>query len=100
MEKKRKKKISLEVIIGVIILIIAVSICLLVIKKAYDRGDNRRVYIACGCGCCDEDYEERCLYYSQGDSIEEIIQADIEISENPSCEILGCSKGIKYSYCD
>ena len=98
--EKKKKRLLIEIGVGVVLLVIAGLISLIVIKKAYDKGDVRESYVACGCGCCDEAYEERCLYHANGDDIDQIIEEDIKIAQNPSCEIVGCSKGISYSYCD
>lgn len=58
-------------------------------------------YIACGCGCCGGvEPDKRCLYHSKGDSLEEVIQADRISAHSPSCPMMGCSKGVRYIYCD
>jgi hypothetical protein len=57
-------------------------------------------YIACGCGCCSmENPRIECLYKSQGDSIQKIIDQDKNASKNPSCAVMGCAFPTKYVYC-
>lgn len=58
-------------------------------------------YIACGCGCCgDEFISKKCLFRSKGDDLEAIVQSDKEAQKDPNCATMGCSLGIKYVYCD
>ncbi|MFA6048634.1 MAG: hypothetical protein WC792_01630 [Candidatus Micrarchaeia archaeon] len=59
-------------------------------------------YVACGCGCCGgmADYPAQCLYHSKGDSLDKIIQEDLQSASSPSCATMGCSRGINYTYCD
>jgi hypothetical protein len=62
-------------------------------------------YISCGCGCCsfDEPIEEiakdECLYKSEGDNIQDIINRDRSLSPD-DCAAVGCSFPIRYVYCD
>lgn len=59
-------------------------------------------YVACGCGCCTgiEPLEEKCLYRSKGDDINTIIELDQKATQNPNCAVEGCSRGIRFRYCD
>lgn len=57
-------------------------------------------YIACGCGCCEMQPQEECLYRLKGDDLNKIIEEDKKMRENPICRAAGCSRGIKYTYCD
>jgi hypothetical protein len=58
-------------------------------------------YTACGCGCCGGTKpQEKCLYHSKGDNMDEIIQADKKLQSSSSCAAMGCSLGLKYRYCD
>jgi len=59
-------------------------------------------YIACECGCCGgtEPAETVCLYASQGDTIQKIMEEDQIASQQSICTVAGCSLGIKYIYCD
>jgi parallel beta-helix repeat protein len=69
--------------------------------KRVENVSEIQSYIACGCGCCD-DIEPLvvCLYHSKGDDIQKIIKEDQEAAQNPDCALVGCSRGIKYVYCD
>ena len=65
------------------------------------RRNEVQSYIACGCGCCGgEEPAVKCLYYSKGDDIKKIIEEDKKAAQDPICPTVGCSKGIKYIYCD
>ena len=58
-------------------------------------------YIACGCGCCDLDNPKvECLYKSNGDSLQKIIDEDKKSSQSPDCNVVGCNLPVKYIYCD
>lgn len=58
-------------------------------------------YTACGCGCCSNTIPKNvCLFKSKNDSIEKIIQEDIDTKSSPQCSVVGCSAGITYKYCD
>lgn len=60
-------------------------------------------YIACGCGCCSGlqlEPEEQCIYHANGDNLQNIIDLDKVIAQNPDCANQGCSFGKKYLYCD
>jgi len=59
-------------------------------------------YVDCGCGCCGgTEPTDKCLYKSKGDSIENVIGRS---KKNPpsehTCAVAGCSKGVRYRYCD
>ena len=57
-------------------------------------------YVACGCGCCyDEPLNKQCLYHSKGDSLAKVITEDENV-KNSGCELVGCSAGIEYEFCD
>lgn len=62
-------------------------------------------YVSCGCGCCgsDKPLEEiatvECLYKSKGESIQDKINKDKQLSPD-LCATVGCSTPIKYVYCD
>jgi len=62
-------------------------------------------YISCSCGCypfdkpLEEIAKKQCLYRSQGDSIEDKIKQDQQLTEQ-DCAAVGCSYPIKYQYCD
>jgi hypothetical protein len=54
-------------------------------------------YIACGCGCCGGVKPiKRCLYRSNGDDLQKIIDEDREQGRNPQCDRIGCAIGIEY----
>lgn len=58
-------------------------------------------YTACGCGCCqDTEPIQECLYHSKGDDLNKIIEADKNLSQSPQCAVMGCSRPVKYIYCD
>ena len=58
-------------------------------------------YVACGCGCCGgEEPIEKCLYRSNGDDINKIIEENKIAAKSDSCALMGCSLGTKYTYCD
>lgn len=67
--------------------------------------DEPESYLACGCGCCgsnkplEEIANEKCLYRSKGESIQEIINQEKELTPE-RCANVGCSMPIKYIYCD
>ncbi len=67
--------------------------------------DEPESYISCGCGCCgfDEPLEEiakeECVYKSKGESIQDKIDQDKQLSPD-LCVTVGCSSPIKYIYCD
>lgn len=69
------------------------------------KTDEPESYISCGCGCCafDEPLEEitgeECLYKSKGESIQDKIDQDKQLSPD-FCATAGCSFPIKYVYCD
>lgn len=66
-----------------------------------DAFEEINSYLACGCGCCaGVEPVEKCLYRSKGDDINEIIREDGITAQSGQCDSAGCSKGIKYSYCD
>ena len=58
-------------------------------------------YVACGCGCCGgAEPKVECIYHSNGDDINKIIENDILVSQAEGCRYAGCSQGVKYTYCD
>ncbi len=62
---------------------------------------NNEEYIACGCGCCTGvEPTVECLYHSEGDDIQKIIEEDKAQAQSPICPTVGCSQPIKYIYCD
>ena len=66
-----------------------------------DNGLNLQQYVACGCGCCGGiEPIEQCLYHANNDDMNKIIDEDKKLKDNPQCATMGCSSGIKYSYCD
>ena len=87
------------------ILIISVAIFIAITGCKQNTGNNENdnidSYVACGCGCCgDADPEEKCIYHSEGDLIDTIIENDKSIAASENCIYVGCSLGIKYIYCD
>ena len=58
-------------------------------------------YTACGCGCCGEMVppQNQCLYRSKGDDLAKIIAADKARKDPVRCAKVGCSAGVKYTYC-
>jgi len=70
-------------------------------QQSDNQNSSVESYVACGCGCCgEEDPIEKCLYHSKGEDINNIIEDDKKAAQSESCELVGCSLGIKYSYCD
>jgi hypothetical protein len=63
---------------------------------------EREEYVACGCGCCGgTDPKEQCLSLEKGEDLEKIKQDDLRIAQDSgSCALAGCSRGIRYRYCD
>jgi len=58
-------------------------------------------YTFCGCGCCGGvEPESKCLFQSKGNYIQEFIIQDEVAAEKTDCSNVGCSRGIKYIYCD
>lgn len=58
-------------------------------------------YVACGCGCCGGTTpEKQCLYHAKGDDLDKIMATDKAARQNPRCRVMGCSRGVEYSYCD
>lgn len=58
-------------------------------------------YRACGCGCCGGvESPEACLYKSRGESLEKIREEDLAVRDDEICNLVGCSAGVNYSYCD
>ena len=57
-------------------------------------------YLACGCGCCGEEAQQKCLYHSKGDDLSKIIEEDKKVGLSPNCAVMGCSLGVNYTYCD
>ena len=61
-------------------------------------------YVACGCGCCKGSIDVltvKCLYHSEGDDIQKIIDDDKKAAQNPLCsQNKVCNRPIKYIYCD
>jgi hypothetical protein len=58
-------------------------------------------YIACGCGCCgDEFISKKCIYRSKGDDLQAIVKSDKKAAKDPNCALMGCSFGVKLVYCD
>lgn len=85
------------------------NICYFIAIQLNNSGttENQNVtsYISCGCGCCgfDKPLEEvakvECLYKSKGESIQDKINQDKQLSPY-LCATVGCSFPIKYVYCD
>jgi len=70
-------------------------------QNKYRLMEEPETYTACGCGCCGGvEPEVKCLYRSKGDDIRKIIQADMEVAKAPYCPTVGCTKGVKFIYCD
>lgn len=95
-------------IITVVVAIIALGIIATLFIKPQNNNLNTEepeFYISCGCGCCgfDEPLEdiakEECLYKSKGESIQDKIDQDKQLSPE-LCATVGCSFPIKYVYCD
>ena len=93
---------------GVIVLIVVAILITLNIKPNIDSNSKIQEvesYISCGCGCCgfDKPLEEiakvECLYKSKGESIQDKINRDKQLSPD-LCATVGCSFPIKYIYCD
>ena len=59
-------------------------------------------YLACGCGCCGGSGTpiKECLYRSKGDDLQKIIEQDEIQKKSPLCNVVGCSRGVEYRYCD
>lgn len=54
-----------------------------------------QTYVACGCGCCGSaEPVKQCLYHSNGDNLEQIINQDKKSRKNSQCALMGCSNGI------
>lgn len=56
-------------------------------------------YLACGCGCCPDQYSFACYYPDRGDSLTTIASEDRAVAMSPSCENAGCGVGIGYTCC-
>ena len=86
----------------IVVVIIALGIIVAVFVKIKNEPES---YISCGCGCCgfDEPLEEiakeECVYKSKGESIQDKINQDKQLSPE-LCATVGCSFPIKYVYCD
>jgi len=64
-----------------------------------ERGPQE--FLACGCGCCDgNEPQESCLYKEKGQYIQEIINTDMATKKLVNCDLIGCSQGTLYKYCD
>lgn len=57
-------------------------------------------YLACGCGCCGNEPQQKCLYRSKGDDLSKIIEEEKRVVNEQNCALMGCSFGINYTYCD
>ncbi len=58
-------------------------------------------YVACGCGCCPDVLPlQECIYHSELDSIERIIERDRLAAASEQCPTTGCSRGMNYTFCD
>ena len=58
-------------------------------------------YLSCGCGCCGgAEPQEKCLFREQGDSLEDKRESDRRLGESNACDLMGCSLGTKYVFCD
>ena len=44
--------------------------------------------------------QNQCLYRSKGDDLAKIIAADRARKDPVRCAKVGCSAGVKYTYCD
>ena len=96
-------------IIGIIAVIIALGISVILFiklnKNVKTETQEPESYISCGCGCCgfDKPLEEiakvKCLYKSKGESIQDKIDQDKQLSPG-FCALAGCGIPIKYVYCD
>lgn len=96
-------------IIGIIAVIIALGISVILFinpnKNVKTETQGPESYVSCGCGCCgfDKSLEEiakvECLYKSKGESIQDKIDHDKQLSPE-LCATVGCSFPIKYVYCD
>jgi hypothetical protein len=95
-------------IIAIVVVIISLGIIAILSIKPQNNNLNTeepKFYISCGCGCCgfDEPLEEiakeECLYKSKGESIQDKIDQDKQLSPE-LCATVGCSFPIKYVYCD
>ncbi len=85
---------------GFAVVIVLLSIFILAFGSSKQAGP-RDYYIACGCGCCtDVEPQSQCIFHSNGDSLEELIQTDRAIAASSECPYVGCSIPIKYAYCD
>ncbi len=90
-------KIITIIIIGTV-LFIALPGCT---QKTVETAPEINSYLACDCGCCGGvEPAERCLYESRGDDLNEIIENNKKISQSKECELMGCSTGVRYMYCD
>ena len=66
-----------------------------------DQAVNLTSYVACGCGCCPgEQPIEECLFHSKVDDINRYIRRDRAMQQKSVCKTSGCTRGIKYLYCD
>ena len=96
-------------IIGIMAVIIALGVFVTLFinpnKNVKTQTQEPESYISCGCGCCgfDKPLEEiakvECLYKSRGESIQDKIDQDKQLSPE-LCATVGCSFPIKYVYCD
>ena len=84
----------------IFILYIILIIFLIGCARDNKSSNDIKFYVVCGCGCCGIEPLEQCLYHSKGDDIKTIIEEDKKIRDNPQCATVGCSRGIKYYYCD
>ncbi len=79
-----------------LLLILALGVLVFLLKQYL----GTQSYVACGCGCCNIEPEERCLYHSKGDDLQRIIAEDKKMPQSQECYMMGCSLPIKYLYCD
>lgn len=99
------KTTSITIIVGVIIALGIIATLFIKPQNTTLKNDEPEFYISCGCGCCgfDEPLEkiakEECLYKSKGESIQDKINQDKQLSPE-LCATVGCSFPIKYVYCD
>ena len=96
-------------IVGITVIIIAIGVSAVLFlnstKNIKPKTEEPVSYIGCGCGCCvfDKPLEEiatiECLYKSKGESIQDKINQDRQLSPDV-CAAAGCSFPVKYVYCD
>jgi len=101
------RKTTLIIILVAVIISLGIMATLLIKPQDDDdlKTDGPESYISCGCGCCvfdkplEEIVIEECLYQSKGESIQDKIDQDKQLSPD-LCAVVGCSFPIKYVYCD